>query len=333
MNSCWSIFVFCLFLAPTSGYVDNLYCGEKNCYEILDVSRESTKAKITKAYRKLAKVWHPDMHKTDEKKDEASKKFQEIANAYEILTGEDSRNDYDYMLDHPDEFYYNYYRYYKTHTAPKVDVRVVIVITITVISIVQYYGAWANYQSAISYLCKDQKYRIQATNIAKERGLFPVANKRDARKSKEEVKEKEEAILKEIIEENLDIRGGYSKPTYRDILWVQLVFFPYQLVMYIKWFLRWVWKFSIMKQEYGREEKLHLIRKNLKLNTSQFDAIEEQEKEDYLSKELWKKTEFEKWKQAQEEELLSKRAESGRYKMIRRYMKKGGPGQMTFGPE
>jgi len=36
-----------------------------------------------------------------------------------------------------DEFYYNYYRYYKTRTAPKVDVRIVIAVTITVISVVQ----------------------------------------------------------------------------------------------------------------------------------------------------------------------------------------------------
>ncbi|WAR02776.1 DJC25-like protein [Mya arenaria] len=273
------------------------------------------------------------MHKTEKMKKEASEKFQEIANAYEILKNEDSRNDYDYLLDHPDEFYYNYYRYYKTRTAPKVDVRIVIAVTITVISVVQYYGAWSNYQSAIGYLCKEQKYRLQATNIAKERGLFPVAKKKDGRRSKEEIREEEEAIIKDIVEENLDIRGGYRKPTYQDVLWIQLVFFPYYLLAYIHWYARWIWKFTISRQEYGTEEKLYLIRKYLKLSSNQFDALEEHERDDYMHKELWIKEKFTAWKEKQEAELMSKRAESGRYRMIRRYMKKGGPGQMTFGPE
>lgn len=56
---------------------------------------------------------------------------------------------------------------------------------IVMLSNLQYYGAWSNYHSAINYLCKDQKYRIQAGNIAKERGLLPVAKKTESgRRSK-----------------------------------------------------------------------------------------------------------------------------------------------------
>ena len=71
---------------------------------------------------------------------------------------------------------------------------------------------------------------------------------------------------------SLHYRGGYRKPTYYDILWVQLVFSPYYIFMYIKWYLRWIWKFTIRKEDYGEEEKLHIIRKFLKLGTSQFDV-------------------------------------------------------------
>ncbi|KAL4225101.1 DnaJ subfamily C member 25 [Mactra antiquata] len=329
--------VFLVFLANIDvsfASVEGLYCGKENCYEILGVTRESTKSEITKSYRKLARQWHPDMHKGKEKKEEASEKFQEVANAYEILRDEDSRNDYDYMLDHPDEFYYNYYRYYRTRTAPKVDVRIVIAVTITVVSVVQYYGAWSNYRAAINYLCKEQKYRYKAQTIAKEEGLLPVAKKNESgRKSKEEMKEEEEAIIKQIIEENMDIRGGYSKPSYMDILWIQLLFSPYYIFLYIKWYLRWIWKFSIKGEEYGEEEKLHLIRKFMKLSSSQFNALEENEIEKFLHKELWIKANYDEWKKEQDEEMKTKLAESARYKSYRRYMKKGGPGQMTFGPE
>lgn len=50
---------------------------------------------------------------------------------------EDTRRDYDYMLDHPEEYYQHYYAYYRRQLTPKVDVRVVILVTICAISIFQ----------------------------------------------------------------------------------------------------------------------------------------------------------------------------------------------------
>lgn len=332
-----SLLVFYLVAEATfflaEGSVEGLYCGRENCYDILEVNRESTKSEITKAYRKLAKKWHPDMHKAD-KKEEASAMFLKIANAYEILTEDDSRTDYDYMLDHPDEFYYNYYRYYKTRTAPKVDVRIVIAVAISVISVVQYYGAWNNYQTAINYLCKEAKYRLSATERAKQQGLLPVSKRKDdGRRSKKEIKDEEEAIIKKIIEENMDIRGGYRKPTVKDVLWIQLVLLPYNLVMYINWWIQWTWRFTIRREEYDVEAKLYIIRKYLKLSSSQFEAIDDHEKQNYLHEQLWIHERFLAWKAKKEEEQKIELAQSGQYKIYRRYLKKGGPGQMTFGPE
>ena len=41
------------------------------------------------------------------------------------------------MLDHPEEMWQNYYRYYRRRMAPKVDVRLVLIVTITVVSAIQ----------------------------------------------------------------------------------------------------------------------------------------------------------------------------------------------------
>ncbi|BFZ04891.1 hypothetical protein BsWGS_07930 [Bradybaena similaris] len=324
------VWVSCVVAAHA--FIEGLYCGQENCYEVLDVSREATKIEITKAYRKLAKKWHPDMHKREADKEKASQMFQRIANAYEILRDEEQRTDYNYMLDNPDEYYSHYYRYYRRRVAPKVDVRVVIAVTLTIISIVQYYGAWNNYQTALSYLCKDQKYRSKAKDIAMSEGLLN-ANKKKGKRSKEEIKEEEEATIKKIIEDRMDIRGGYRKPRVTDVLWVQLVLLPYHIVKYMAWWLRWVWKFTIKREEYGQEEKLHVIRKNLGLSQLQFETLEESEIEEYLYKQLWIKEHFKEWKEKKELETKTKLAENSRYKMYRRYMKKGGPGQMTFGPD
>ena len=78
------------------------------------------------------------------------------------------------MLDHPEEMWSNYYRYYRRRMAPKIDVRIVIAVTISVISVVQYYSAWTNYDDAIKYLMTVPKYRIQATQIG--RFEYSVAN-------------------------------------------------------------------------------------------------------------------------------------------------------------
>lgn len=53
----------------------------KNPYEILGVPRDAPKEEVTKAYRKLAREYHPDKNSSPE----ATEKFQEVAKAYEDL--------------------------------------------------------------------------------------------------------------------------------------------------------------------------------------------------------------------------------------------------------
>ncbi len=299
----------------------------------MGVNRDSTREEISRSYRLLARKWHPDLHRGEEAKEEATEKFRTIASAYEVLRDEESRKDYDYMLDNPDEMYAHYYRYYRRMYAPKVDVRIVIIVTITVISAFQYYAAHSRYKEAIDYLLSVPKYKLKAQEIAKTEGLLgntAVNKKKNKFKTKDEIREEEEKILRNIIEEKMDIRGGYSKPSYRDILWVQLVFLPYTIGLYIFWYLKWIWKFNINKEPFGDEEKLHIIRKNMKLSQLQWDALSEDEIQDFLDEELWIKDKFDVWKRKKDDETKAQLAESSSHKRYRRYMRKGGPGQMTF---
>ena len=61
-------------------------------YDILEIGRNASQDDIKKAYKKLAIQYHPDKNKGNA---EAEKKFQEISNAYSVLSNEDSRNRYD----------------------------------------------------------------------------------------------------------------------------------------------------------------------------------------------------------------------------------------------
>merc|ERR1712038_888705 len=65
---------------------------EKNYYKILGISRTADKKAIKKAYRDLALKWHPD--KADDK-EKAEKMFQDISEAYEVLSDEEKRGKYD----------------------------------------------------------------------------------------------------------------------------------------------------------------------------------------------------------------------------------------------
>ncbi|XP_060528187.1 dnaJ homolog subfamily B member 6 isoform X1 [Cylas formicarius] len=62
-------------------------------YRVLEVSKSATTVEIKKAYKKLALKWHPD--KNPDNMDEATKKFKEISEAYEVLSDDTKRKLYD----------------------------------------------------------------------------------------------------------------------------------------------------------------------------------------------------------------------------------------------
>ena len=105
----------------------------KDYYKILGVDRKASDKEIKKAYRKLARKYHPDVNNSD---DETAKKFQEINEANEVLSDPEKRQEYDQFGSqwqsyqraggHPDDFQrgsgaQGSDRTYQYHTTPPED--------------------------------------------------------------------------------------------------------------------------------------------------------------------------------------------------------------------
>lgn len=67
----------------------------KDYYNVLGVKRGASKEEIKKAYRSLAHEYHPDKHQDETKRQEAEKRFKEVNEAYQVLSNDQKRHQYD----------------------------------------------------------------------------------------------------------------------------------------------------------------------------------------------------------------------------------------------
>ena len=65
---------------------------KRDYYEVLGVGRNASAAEIKKAYRKLAKKYHPDTNPNDK---HAEEMFKEVSEAYDVLSDDEKRKMYD----------------------------------------------------------------------------------------------------------------------------------------------------------------------------------------------------------------------------------------------
>ena len=68
-----------------------------DCYSILELPPTASQEEVKNAYKKLAKLWHPD--KNPDNVEEATVKFKEINIAFKVLSDENQRAIYDHIVE------------------------------------------------------------------------------------------------------------------------------------------------------------------------------------------------------------------------------------------
>ncbi|KAI0989406.1 hypothetical protein GJ496_010522 [Pomphorhynchus laevis] len=317
-----------------SKLIKELYCGEFSCYDVLNVERNASKMIISKAYRNLAKIYHPDLAKTDDQRNTFSDKFQEIAKAYETLRDDGVREDYNQYLDDPTAYYKTYYKYYRRRLSPKVDVRIVIAAFVIVASGIQYYIQHSTYEQTMNSFLNVPKFKNQAMQIARQQGLLINDRKEKRSFDRTEIKYRQDIILKEIIAKELGA-DRVLQPSLKRIFVIQFACLPYTIIRYFVWLIHWYVKHSLMNIPLTVEEKLYLIRKNMRLSDTEF-KLQYGGSGDYdklLNSELWDSERYKAWADEQEEIRQRRLMQSGRYKSYQRWLKSGSASQITFDPD
>ncbi|XP_070704993.1 dnaJ homolog subfamily C member 11 [Pempheris klunzingeri] len=74
---------------------DDFVCNNQDYYSLLNVRKEATSEELKASYRRLCMLYHPDKHRDPELKSQAEQLFNQVHQAYEVLSDAHSRAIYD----------------------------------------------------------------------------------------------------------------------------------------------------------------------------------------------------------------------------------------------
>eukprot|EP00271_Cylindrocystis_brebissonii_P012103 TRINITY_DN30196_c0_g1_i1.p1 TRINITY_DN30196_c0_g1~~TRINITY_DN30196_c0_g1_i1.p1 ORF type:complete len:302 (-),score=58.12 TRINITY_DN30196_c0_g1_i1:441-1346(-) len=255
-----------------------IWCDDKDCYDVLGVSPTATQQEIKKAYFKLSMKYHPDKNSDAE----AATLFPKIANAYEILFDEEKRKEYDYFVEHPEQFLYNTARYYQTYYQPKADLRVILIVILIILSSFQYLNTWLKYQQAVDHAKRTPAYKNKLKAIEAER-MGNAGSRKKGGGFKAKRSESTEDMSNEL---ELQIHGA-AKPDYWSLLGVAFVLLPFSVGKGLLWELRWLRHYWWEKQPLAWNDAAYLTRSALGMTALQWQGLDPAERERVITKRLW----------------------------------------------
>ncbi|KDP20801.1 hypothetical protein JCGZ_21272 [Jatropha curcas] len=275
-----SALVLSVFVFPSTA----IYCDEDDCYDLLGVSQNANASEIKKAYYKLSLKHHPDKNPDPESK----KLFVKIANAYEILKDEATREQYDYAIAHPEEVFYNTAQYYRAYYGHKTDPRYVLVGLLLVLSGFQYLNQWTRYNQAVAMVKKTPAYKNRLRALELERSGGTASKKKG---NKQMDKKVEEDLSKEL---ELDIKGA-QKPVIWELIVIRFLLLPYFISKLLLWNGRWLWRYKVKQAPVSWEDASYLTQRSLRVPVDAWRTLDEAMKEELVHRRLWEKSNLERY--------------------------------------
>lgn len=319
----------------------NIFCGKYDCYKILGFDYENfgspPTSEITKRYRALSRVWHPDKSKHKN----AKERFVKIARAYEVLTTRDVRKEYDELRYDIEKYWHKYGSSVLWQYAPKSDTTIVILMILILGNVFSWFSQKHRWKLVADRLVKaavedwspsqggspeSKQLREEAIAILQERekeqeskddaatanngsNLATGSSKKQKgvkKLSGKEKKKQEMEALKPIIEQIVyamdDFGGGFHKPTWRDLLIVSLARLPISLAKESLWFTKY-WIRRLQKLELNEDERRVLTQRAV--GPIAWETASEEEQEAMIKRELWVVANLAEWSEEQEFNKLS----------------------------
>jgi DnaJ family protein C protein 25 len=256
-----------------------IYCGDDDCYDLLGVPTSATASDIKKAYYKLSLKHHPDKNPDPETKE----KFQKIATAYEILKDEVKREQYDYAIAHPEEFFYNTARYYQAYYGPQADLRAVLVGILVILSFFQFLNEKMRHAQMVDMVKQTPAYKnkLKALELQKNGA---VSNKKKGQKYRSRMDGDD-------LSKDLDLQiAGAEQPTPWRLIGVGFILLPYTLGKLAFWQGSWIWQYRIKKKPYTWQDAAYLTCYLLGIPAATWRGMSDRIRDELVEKRLWVKS-------------------------------------------
>eukprot|EP00918_Siedleckia_nematoides_P019163 GHVU01040857.1.p1 GENE.GHVU01040857.1~~GHVU01040857.1.p1 ORF type:complete len:369 (+),score=96.41 GHVU01040857.1:724-1830(+) len=314
------VLLLLVFLPSASAWehLDNLYCGKKNCYNILGVPENADTSEIKKTYRRLSLALHPDKNPSPK----AASQFHDLTAAYKTLGDSKTREAYDYYLKHPDSYYAFYYglrAVYPSQSNPFL----VIFLCLLFVSV----GQVVNY-----YWRKNYVRRLVTQQVQFKRAVDAALTNRHGVKYKKLPEEEQQRLRGEVEDElmrtQVTVDGSalsLSDGPLDMLSQLAVVSFftaPFRLVVWSTKEASWSYRHTIRKDSILEEEREEATWRALGLDHAKWQRVDEKMQRALVEKELWHPRNLIIHRREAEEEARTKRMSSGRYKQMMRWRKK-----------
>lgn len=239
------------------------FCGQDNCFDLLGLQRNASKADVRRAFRRLSVSMHPDKRPDDPS---AIQKFRKINTAHTVLTDDAHRRKYEDFLDNPTKYWDILVALSKEHYAPKSNVAFVMAGLLGIATLIHWLNMKNEYRRTLSKMKESQEFKREVTRLVKSK---KASNREEA-----------EAMI------NLDV-VGLEEPDWRNLIVFRIARAPSHVGKAAMWNARWFFNYKIRKLEFSNDDKLYLIQKNMSKSDEEWAAISDADKAKYVEKDLW----------------------------------------------